>query len=527
MLTNKKNYCPLTLGVAFALLTAFAVTDTGWSQLQPDAPWPALGKDYQGTRRATTGTRTNGSIRWTYNTRNTTFGSPVISADGTVYQATSGGLYAVRGTGGLRWHYPHLRAPNSTPVIGADGTIYVLSTPEDSTLFAVNSNGTLRWSTLLGGRNAQGNPMIGPDGKIYVTNGEVPGGGYLYCLDTDGTVIWRTFLDWEANGTPVFGTDGTIYVGGGNQVYAIRPADGVILWEYSTYYPVRSGGLFDSNRLFIPSTDGLMYSLNPATGSRNWFYVTSRSITSSPAMGGNNLYFTSQSGDVTALRRDNGNFVWRSAISARFSSPAVGADGTVHMVGGNGFQMYALNPNNGLTRWVYLFEVGSTSKASPAIAADGTAIISLNNGFIFAFSSVSGSFLGQFGGDWNGRHGDMYAEVDFYQSGRHVYSVGTMLDEQGNFQLKEVPVGRHDLVFRVAKFLNARLNDVDIEDMASGQINLIAGDLNADNVIDDLDLLEILFNFGSAIDALDLTGDGMVDDSDLMIVLFNYGLQGD
>lgn len=58
--------------------------------------------------------------------------------------------------------------------------------------------------------------------------------------------------------------------------------------------------------------------------------------------------------------------------------------------------------------------------------------------------------------------------------------------------------------------------------------DLILGDVNGDNVIDDADLLEILFNFGSNTTApADLNGDGVVDDADLLIVLFNFGAQGD
>ena len=58
--------------------------------------------------------------------------------------------------------------------------------------------------------------------------------------------------------------------------------------------------------------------------------------------------------------------------------------------------------------------------------------------------------------------------------------------------------------------------------------SLTLGDVNGDNIIDDADLLEILFNFGNSTTApADLNGDGIVDDADLLIVLFNFGAQGD
>jgi hypothetical protein len=46
-------------------------------------------------------------------------------------------------------------------------------------------------------------------------------------------------------------------------------------------------------------------------------------------------------------------------------------------------------------------------------------------------------------------------------------------------------------------------------------------------VIDDADLLIVLFNFGTSNAAVDLNGDGIVDDADLLMVLFNFGTVGD
>lgn len=53
----------------------------------------------------------------------------------------------------------------------------------------------------------------------------------------------------------------------------------------------------------------------------------------------------------------------------------------------------------------------------------------------------------------------------------------------------------------------------------------LPGDVNCDGCVDDADLLEVLFAFGSTGDCLraDLNKDGIVDDSDLLIVLFNFG----
>ncbi len=53
------------------------------------------------------------------------------------------------------------------------------------------------------------------------------------------------------------------------------------------------------------------------------------------------------------------------------------------------------------------------------------------------------------------------------------------------------------------------------------------GDTNGDGCIDDADLLNVLFAFGTPGTGLtrheDVNRDGTVDDADLLIVLFNFG----
>jgi len=54
---------------------------------------------------------------------------------------------------------------------------------------------------------------------------------------------------------------------------------------------------------------------------------------------------------------------------------------------------------------------------------------------------------------------------------------------------------------------------------------LPAGDVNGDCIVDDADLLAVLFSFGASGDCLDedVNGDGVVDDADLLTVLFGFG----
>ncbi|MCL6533067.1 MAG: fibronectin type III domain-containing protein [Armatimonadetes bacterium] len=64
---------------------------------------------------------------------------------------------------------------------------------------------------------------------------------------------------------------------------------------------------------------------------------------------------------------------------------------------------------------------------------------------------------------------------------------------------------------------------------AAQTLVLTNGDVNGDNVVDDSDLLAVVFAQGQSCPSgcpEDLNGDGVVDDTDLLIVSFNQGAQG-
>jgi hypothetical protein len=77
-------------------------------------------------------------------------------------------------------------------------------------------------------------------------------------------------------------------------------------------------------------------------------------------------------------------------------------------------------------------------------------------------------------------------------------------------------------------WLGVRIPNVNVSGTVDlGSITLPNGDANGDQLVDDADLLVVLFEFGGDNAAADLNQDGTVDDADLLIVLFNFGIQGE
>lgn len=90
------------------------------------------------------------------------------------------------------------------------------------------------------------------------------------------------------------------------------------------------------------------------------------------------------------------------------------------------------------------------------------------------------------------------------------------------------PAGTYTVVAKLSKHLSRRIDNLSLSGTRAQnwEFNTL-GDVNGDDVIDDADLLQVLFAFGSSNFEVDMNGDGVVDDADLLIVLFNFGAVGE
>ncbi len=108
--------------------------------------------------------------------------------------------------------------------------------------------------------------------------------------------------------------------------------------------------------------------------------------------------------------------------------------------------------------------------------------------------------------------------------------INTALDAFGRFSERVPGSGDYTVVAKAGSYLSVRRSGVSIAPQGFAYLKLRfekAGDVNNDDVIDDADLLGVLFEFGQTNSSADVNGDGVVDDADLLMVLFNFGEQGE
>jgi outer membrane protein assembly factor BamB len=263
---------------------------------------PAIGPDgtiYVGTDDTDTNIPsgffaiTNNAVKWAFypidDSGEGNYGdvdsSPAIGSDGTIYFLAEGDrFYALTSNGNVKWFISMIghSEPDSSAAIASDGTVYVGGGSGTSYLYAINSDGSLKWvydtypDNYLIETGVQGSPVIGPDGTVYVkTSGQYSPGGELFAINPDGTLKWSTSSlngVWTtySTGAPAVSADGTVYVGSlDDNLYAITNSgtNVGIAWAFPTGGPIFSAPVIGNDgTVYIGSEDGNLYAVWGASG---------------------------------------------------------------------------------------------------------------------------------------------------------------------------------------------------------------------------------------------------------------------
>ncbi len=205
--------------------------------------------------------------------------SPAIGADGSVYFLAEGcRLYALTAEGQLKWFLtlPGDAEPDSSPALASDGTIVVGSgfyngfDEASPYLYDVNPDGSLNWIVNVsddgGGTIIQSSPTMDQNGVIYVGSATLfqDHQGCVFAVNSNGSPKW-TFAN--TNGyvisSPAVAANGTVYAGdeSGN-LYAL--SNGATVWIYpnpNSAAIIASPAIMPDGSIIFGAQDGYLYCL--------------------------------------------------------------------------------------------------------------------------------------------------------------------------------------------------------------------------------------------------------------------------
>ena len=148
----------------------------------------------------------NGTLKWKYGTGHWIRTSPCIADDGTIYVVSlDSHLHAVNPDGTKKWSTDV--GAGTSPTIGQDETIYA----GYGTLHAIYpTNGSVKWTFGVSGNIKGSTPCHSLEDTIYFGTDS----GWLYAVNSDGTLKWReNIANAYVDSAPAIAEDGTLYVG--------------------------------------------------------------------------------------------------------------------------------------------------------------------------------------------------------------------------------------------------------------------------------------------------------------------------
>ncbi len=256
----------------------------------------------------------DGNVLWTFDTSSLVFSSPAVSNSGEIYFGGSDGfLYALSPTGDLVWETFIEGEVDSSVALGPSGNLYLASS--SGTVFSIDrnsgteiwnfeipteigaieretqvtsscmldgngalyigsnnffvyalnsSNGTLLWKYETEGE-IEASPTLSIDGNVLISSQD----GFLYSLDTDGNLVWRTNIGANFYTSAVVDEVGRIYVSSfiDNSLSYLNliSADGIILQQIGFPDIIDSSVALGTNgALYFGNNDGRMYAYSNA-----------------------------------------------------------------------------------------------------------------------------------------------------------------------------------------------------------------------------------------------------------------------
>ncbi|MBU0716039.1 MAG: PQQ-binding-like beta-propeller repeat protein, partial [Verrucomicrobia bacterium] len=259
--------------------------------------------------------------------------TPAIATNGTIYITTdSGALQAISPTGGVNWTFSGSgKAFESSPAIGSNGTIYFGTL--SSKIYAVRDDGTNGvglWTNTLAS-SVYASLAIASNGTIIAASANA---AWLYILNqTNGNEIQSWSMpNVTYSASPAIGPDGRIYIGNGNELLCFDPTNPGSTQAWATAGPVYVAPTIGSNGMIYVGGGSNLYEFYP-DGTTGKVWVTDGAIKSSPAIDSGGFIVVGSYTNGLCSFNPNGTTNWVLPCNEYvfYNSPLIQRDGTIYM----------------------------------------------------------------------------------------------------------------------------------------------------------------------------------------------------
>jgi outer membrane protein assembly factor BamB len=243
----------------------------------------------------------DGKQLWCYEIPGNIFSSPcLIDETSIVVGSTKSGIYAIHlYSGNLRWVFEtEGEVWSSASYNGKE--IFIGS--DDGFIYCLDTDGKLLWKTKLNGKVRSSSPCLSDNdhdedqgSSIFI--GTYSGG--MFCLDqSNGMIKWNKYISKPVMASPATIKDKVFFGTSNNKIYCLRVNDGSEIWDFETTERIWSSPCLSEygNTIFFGSLDSHVYGIDIDSGSQTWKFPTMNMIDSSPAIASGMMFIGSRDG---------------------------------------------------------------------------------------------------------------------------------------------------------------------------------------------------------------------------------------
>ena len=235
---------------------------------------------------------------WTVEIIGDIFSSPCIAQGMIIIGSLNKILLAIDiHTGNVKWTFEMQGEIWSSPSFNGD-QIFVGC--DDGYLYCLNLDGKLEWKTKLNGKVRSSSPCLSDNHLLFIGTHN----GAIYCLNQfDGLIKWDKQITKPVLSSAAVLKDMVFIASSDKKIYCFDCTFGSKIWEFETGDRVWSSPVIteSSQVLFIGSLDSHIYGIDISTGSQTWKFPTMNIIDSSPCMASNMLFVGGRDGILYAF----------------------------------------------------------------------------------------------------------------------------------------------------------------------------------------------------------------------------------